>query len=358
HATPLFDYRLKRVERHHLADGRWRTVVTIERRGDGRLPVEIGDGDTIYARATGEPAEERVEFVTAARPGRLVLDPRGRTHDYNLLNNREPRVLVGRGAWTFRLDDPTRETARRDRLVRAWLPVAWSNSFGGFTIGLRERTNYLGSYDRGLLVAALATGPGATNRFDFYGRWGNPIGHPEPRTETSMSAWSAEGRAGAKLSMDRSLRQHLDFGADPHVGFDALWMATTELGYLDRGLWDDAGTVAAADPYETFTDPLLRRRGALFLRPDFYYHAPGNANLRAFRRDLGGRWAVSVNGELTRSLGRRDHGFLREASLMGFADAGVVDTLAVPATKPGRGSTFLYEGGLGLVTSHQLGDLD
>src|SRR5205807_1013822 len=244
HATPLFDYRLKRVERHHLADGRWRTVVTIERRGHGRLPVEIGDGDTIYARATGQPAEERVEFVTAARPGRLVLDPRGRTHDYNLLNNREPRVLVGRGAWTVRLDDPTRETARRDRLVRAWLPVAWSNSFGGFTIGLRERTNYLGSYDRGLLVAALATGPGATNRFDFYGRWGNPIGHPEPRTETSVSAWSAEGRAGAKLSMDRSLRQHLDFGADPHVGFDALWMATTELGYIDRGLWDDAGAAA------------------------------------------------------------------------------------------------------------------
>src|SRR5205823_1377985 len=135
HATPLFDYRLERVERHHLADGRWRTVVTIERRGHGRLPVEIGDGDTIYARATGQ------------------------------------------------------------------------------------------------LVAALATGPGATNRFDFYGRWGNPIGHPEPRTETSVSAWSAEGRAGAKLSMDRSLRQHLDFGADPHVGFDAVWMATTELGY-------------------------------------------------------------------------------------------------------------------------------
>src|SRR5205085_7303754 len=97
---------------------------------------------------------------------------------------------------------------------------------------------------------------------------------------------------------------------------------------------------------------------ALPIWPDFYYHAPGNANLRAFRRDLGGRWAVSVNGELTRSLGRRDHGFLREASLMGFADAGLVDTLAVPATKPGRESTFLYEGGLGLVTRHQLRDLD
>src|ERR1700751_4519669 len=116
------------------------------------MSVEIGDADTIYARATGEPAEERVEFVTTARPGRLMLDPRGRAHDYDLLNNREPRFLVGRGAWTVRLDDPTRETARRDRLVGAWMPVAWSNSFGGFTVGLRERSNYMGRYDRGLLV--------------------------------------------------------------------------------------------------------------------------------------------------------------------------------------------------------------
>src|SRR4029077_4581406 len=311
------------------------------------------------------------------------------------------------------------------------------NSFGGFTVGLRERSNYLGRYDRGLLVTELATGGGATNRFGFYGRWGDPIGHPTPRTETSVSAWAAEGRAGVQLSVDRSLREHLDYGADPHAGCDAVWMATTELGYVDRALWDDAGSVeagpwwattahrgatviharvgargggvyanpgrgivsptrydfegfgrftgeasvrtpfwarttlglrlfagaytgasepvrqrripvAGADPYETFTDPLLRSRGALFLRPDFYYHAPGNANLRAFQRDLGGRWAVSVNGEVTRSLGQRDHGFVREASLMGFADAGLVDTLAVPATKPGRGSTFLYDGGLGI----------
>src|SRR5881392_2007108 len=56
HATPLIDYRLRRVERHRLADGRWRTVVTVERKGDGRMPVEIGERDAIYARATGEPA--------------------------------------------------------------------------------------------------------------------------------------------------------------------------------------------------------------------------------------------------------------------------------------------------------------
>src|SRR5712692_9301066 len=144
HGTPLIDYRLSAVERRRLADGRWRTTVTIERLGDGWMPVEIGDRDTIYARATGQLEVERVEFTSARKPGRLMLDPRLVTHDFDMLNNRERRAIVGRGAWEVRVDDPTRETARRDRLVSAWLPVAWSNDFGGVTLGVRQRTNYLG----------------------------------------------------------------------------------------------------------------------------------------------------------------------------------------------------------------------
>ncbi len=448
HATPLFDYRLARVARRRLPDGRWRTEVTIERKGDGRMPVEIGDHDTIYARATGEPALERVEFITARKPGRLMLDPRGRTHDYDMLNNRERRPFVGRGAVSLRLDDPTRETARRDRLVSAWLPVAWSNDVGGVTLALRNRRNYLGRYDRGLMLASVATEGSATDRFGVYGRWSNPIGHLMPRTETSVAAWRVEGRIGIALSIDRALRPHLGFGVDPHAGFDALWMATTNVSYMDRRLWDDGGTVeagpwvsttvnrggalvrarlgargglaywnpgrgfssaqrydvagfgrftaeasvrapfllgtslgvrlfggaytaqtvpllqrripvAGADPYEAFTDPLLRSRGALFVRPGFYYHAPGNGNLRGFRSDLGGRWALTANVELTRSVwgGRRDRGILRDVALTGFVDGGLVDTLAVSSTTPGRAYTPLFDGGVGLVTRHQLRDL-
>ena len=447
HATPLVDYRLRRVERHRLADGRWRTVVTIDRRGDGRMPVEIGERDTIYARATGEPVTERIEFTTARKPGRLVLDPRGRTHDYDMLNNREKRPFVGRAAVDLRLDDPTRETARRDRLVSAWLPVAWSNDFGGVTLGVRNRTNYLARYERSLLVASVGTAGGeGRDHVGFYGRWANPIRHLVPRTETSLAAWYVEGRAGVALSVDRALREHLGFGADPHAGFDAIWMATTNLAYLDRRLWEDAGTIeagpwvsttvqrgsalvrarlgargglayskpgpgygsssrydvegfgrftgeasvrapfavgtslgvrlfggayagqsvplpqrripiAGADPYETFTNPLLRSAGALFVRPGFHYHAPGNGNLRGFRSDLGGRWALTVNAELSRSVWRRDHGILRDVAFTGFADGGLVDTLAVPATTPGRWYTPLYDGGLGLVTRHQIRDL-
>ncbi|PYO69300.1 MAG: hypothetical protein DMD69_03205 [Gemmatimonadetes bacterium] len=443
HGTPLIDYSLKRVKRTRQADGRWLTAVTIERKGDGWMPVEIGDrrGDTIYARATGQPATEVVEFTTAGRPGRLMLDPRVRTHDYNMLNNRERGGLTGRGAWTLRIDNPFQETVRRDGGVRGLLPVVWSNDFGGVTVGLRERANYLGRYDRGLVLGTVATRPGASQALGVYGRWSNPVGGLTPRTTTSLAGWLTEGRAGAAIRADRSLRQHLGFGADLHVGFDAMWMATTDLGYLDRRLWDDAGTIeagpwvattarrgaavlrarlggrsgvvyfnpgrgavsrnrydfeafgrftgeasvrtpllgarvfvgaylgqsdpvrqrqisfAGADPYETFTNPLLRSRGALLVRPDFHYQAPGGANLRGFRPDLGGRWAVGVNLEITPWVLRRDQGILGGLGLEAFVDAGVVDTLMIRSSSPGRAYTTLYDLGVGLVTQHYLKEL-
>jgi hypothetical protein len=42
---------------------------------------------------------------------------------------------------------------------------------------------------------------------------------------------------------------------------------------------------------------------------------------------------------------------------MGFADGGLVDTLAVPSATSGRRYTPLYDGGVGLVTRHQIRDL-
>ncbi|MGH7672226.1 MAG: M1 family aminopeptidase, partial [Gemmatimonadales bacterium] len=433
HGTPLIDYRLKRAQRRRMADGRWLTAVTIERLGDGWMPVEIGDEDTIYARATGQPEIERVELVTRRRPGRLTLDPRLRAHDWNALNNSERR----RRAW--RLDDPTRETARRDRLVSAVLPVAWFNDYGGATLALRARENYLGRFEKNLVLVSLGLDAGATHRFGAYVRSGNAVSRLMPRTEWSGAAWSVEGRTGAAFRADRSLRRHPSFGADLHVGGDAVWMATTDLGYVDRRLWDDAGTIeagpwistalrrgntlwrgrlgarvgvvyrfpgvgiasahrydvepftratgdvsvrtplwlestlgvrlfggayladnppprqrriplAGADPYESFTNPLLRSRGALLVRPEFQYHAPGNANLRGFRPGVGGRWAVAVNIEATKAL-------WRQVALEGFVDLGVVDPLAVPSSPPGRWYTTVYDGGVGIIARQRLRDL-
>src|SRR5207244_1257020 len=170
-----------------------------------------------YARATGQPEVERVEFASAREPGRLMLDPRGRAHDYDMLNNRERRPGVGRGAWEFRIDDPTRETARRDRLVRAWMPVGWYNDAGGVTLGLRERSNYLGAYDRGLLFGTVATRPAATGRFGGYLRFADPIGHLTLRTQPRVQAWVLEGRAAAVARWGLGARGGLVY-SNPGIG--------------------------------------------------------------------------------------------------------------------------------------------
>src|SRR3989441_3486163 len=149
HGTPLIDYSLTKVKRHRMADGRWRTTVTIDRLGAGWMPVELGDDKGIYARSTGEPLRERVEFVTDHKPGRLVLDPRQRSHDWNALNNYETRGLFGR-SWknVTRIDNPTRNPTRRDGWVTSLLPLAWYNDYGGWTASLRKRTNYLGRFQK------------------------------------------------------------------------------------------------------------------------------------------------------------------------------------------------------------------
>ncbi len=448
HGTVLIDYRLRSVARKQLPDGRWRTTVTIERRGDGWMPVEIADPDTIYARATGQPQVERIEFTTARRPGRLMLDPRGRTHDWNMLNNRESRFVTGGAAWEWRLDNPTREMVRRDRLVSAWMPTIWSNDFGGVTVGLRQRSNYFGTYNRSVLLGSVATAGDATDRLGVYFRISDPLslGQPAPRLRRTLAAWAVEGRAGVAVDLDRSLRRHLSFGSDPHVGFDALWMATSNQQYLDDQLWDNGGTieagpsvtttiergatvfhatagghggvaywnpgrglessksydlagfarltgeasvrapawlgtrvglrlfggaylsgsdplkqrrimVAGADPYQTFTNPFVRSEGALFVRPGVYYHSPGGAGLRAFRPDLGGRWAVALNAEISRSIVRRERGAVRDVALEAFVDFGLVDSVAT--TPNGSDATYadLHDSGIGVVTRHQVGDL-
>ena len=452
HGTPLIDYELKSVDRTRLADGRWLTAVTIDRKGDGWMPMEIADADTIYARSSGQPEEERVTFVTSRKPKRLVLDPRLRSHDWNALNNHEPRGLwplkSRRGSGTTRFDNPTKNPTRRDGIVTSLLPLVWFNDYGGVTGAVQGRSNYLGRFDKNLSQLSYGFDPDATHRWGIYARFGNPVSHAMPRTDASVAGWYVEGRAGIALHGDRSLRQHQDFGPDPHAGFDAIWMAVSDLGYVDRRLWDDAGTIEAgpwfgtthtsrngreiwkthaslnfgvvyrnpgagvqsstrydiegffrptieasmrkpfigrttlgariyggfylaqnppplqrrvmvsgADPYETFTNPLLRSQGALFVRPDFHYHAPGNANLRGFRPDLGGKSAIALNLEITKSLRNRESGLLAGFALEAFTDAGIVDTMAVPSAD-GHNYTPLYDGGVGVVTRHRINELE
>jgi hypothetical protein len=90
HGTPLYDYGIGRVKRDRQMDGSWRTRVEVVRHEEGRLPVEvavIAGSDTVVKRVDGLAAKEWVEVTTAAKPSAIRLDPRVRTHDWNMLNN-------------------------------------------------------------------------------------------------------------------------------------------------------------------------------------------------------------------------------------------------------------------------------
>ena len=73
---------------------------------------------------------------------------------------------------------------------------------------------------------------------------------------------------------------------------------------------------------------------------------------------MAGRWAVALNVEGTKRLLARPSGPLREVALLGFADFGVVDSMAIPSSPAGRAATTLYDGGVGVTTRQQVGDLE
>jgi len=300
HGVPMFDYRLKRVRRWHLPDGRWRTAVTIERLGDGWMPVEIGDGHMVYARATGQPAVERVEFVSASRPGRLRLDPRERTHDWNYLNNYEPRLFEGRAATKFILDDPTRVVARRDSLVEGLRPTFWYNDAGGLVVGLHSRQNYDDQFERGTGALVRETRGGATDPWGFEFSLANPVWLRHPRTVTTLSAWDVEGRAGAAVRWDKSLAAHpFQFTSTPHAGLDLEWMSTTDLTYVNRKMWDDAGTVEAG-PW--FADVVRHGatvwKGSASVRGGLVYREPGPGVIADQRYDVNGYARITAEASV------------------------------------------------------------
>src|SRR5204862_6275823 len=132
--------------------------------------------------------------------------------------------------------------SRRDRRVTGVLPLAWSNDYAGTTLALRSRSNYLGRFEKNVLVYSYGLDRDATHREGIYVRWGNPVSHPIARTEAWVSGWSVEGRAGVARHADRSLRQHPTFGADQHAGVDALWVAVSDTGDVDGRRGENAGT--------------------------------------------------------------------------------------------------------------------
>jgi len=188
-------------------------------------------------------------------------------------------------------------------------------------------------------------------------------------TPTSAVRFRVEGRVGVAYRRDRDLLSSATYDTQTFGRWTASGTLRRPIGGFRLGVRAFGGLyvggtpipqraipVNGADPYEMLENPFVRTRGALAVGSDVFYHSPGNLNLRGYAPTLGGRWGVGLNLEVERDLVRRPKGVLRRASLVGFWDAALVDTLAV-ASSSGNAFKGLTDGGPGLRVWFHLGDV-
>ncbi len=257
HATEMYDYAVGRVKADRQADGTagWTTRVEVLRKSDGRIPVEvavIAQQDTGWARVEGMAEREWVEVPTRSEPRLVVLDPRVRAHDWNMLNNRKkiggflPRLFGSTQGVDHYFHPYFSTRSRRDRLTTGWQPTLWYNDAGGVTLGVRSQSDYLGRFEQNQALLSVATGWGADDdisEVDFFLRARNPVLLRAPNASQTFDGFKIEGRYGLRATFDWSRREHLTFGPTWRRGVRLTWVAIDDTRYLDPGLYDDAGTV-------------------------------------------------------------------------------------------------------------------
>jgi len=106
--------------------------------------------------------------------------------------------------------------------------------------------------------------------------------------------------------------------------------------------------LAGADPYETFTNPFLRSRGALFAG-DAHYQASGGGDLRGFSPELSARWLAGANVEVgRRRVDRPTRRLFNRVTVVAFADGALLDPRVLGRAAAG-------DAGIGLRASHRIG---
>jgi hypothetical protein len=259
HATELYDYGIGKVKvvkpPGSGAGEQWKTRVEILRKAPGRIPVEVAvvaEGDTGVVRTEGLAEREWVEVSTSTRPKTVLLDPGVRAHDWNMLNNR--KRVGGILSNLFRAPPGTdlyfhpyfSTRSRRDRRTLGLQPTVWYNDAGGVTLGLRSREDYLGRFEQNQGLVSVATGWGVddgTQDVDFFFRVKNPVLLRAANTSQTLDAFWMEGRYGLRASLEWARREHLTFGPTWRRGLSLTWVGTDDFRYLDRGFYDEVGTV-------------------------------------------------------------------------------------------------------------------
>jgi hypothetical protein len=269
HSTELYDYavgevktgrtegmeRAEKAEKADRAERGWVSRVEVVRKADGRIPVEvavIAERDTALVRTEGLAEREWVAVETRSKPKLVILDPRGLTHDWNMLNNRH---RLGVSLSTVTAYPPGTEVyfhpyfstrSRRDRMTVGLHPTVWYNDAGGVTLGIRARDDYLGRFEQGVALLTRSTGWGmddGVEHVDFLLRARNPVSLRSPSASQTLDLFRIEGRYGILAKAERSRRDHLSYGPTRFQSMSLQWVHPDDFRYLDGGYYDDAGTI-------------------------------------------------------------------------------------------------------------------
>ena len=263
HGTDLYDYAVGRVKARRIAamrDGTpgWATRIEVKRKAPGQIPVDvavIADADTGVVRTDGLATREWVEVETKTRPREVIVDPRVRTHDWNMLNNRRPlrfslaRLFVPLPGTDVYLHRYFSTRSRRDRLTMGIQPTVWYNDAGGVTLGVRVRDDYFGRFEQNVSWISQSTGWGSdvgVTDPDFFVRLKNPTYLRAPNLSETFDVFNVEGRYGASLKIERTFREHLTFGPTWTTGLGLRWVHPDDFRYLDPGFYENVGTVELA----------------------------------------------------------------------------------------------------------------
>ena len=153
------------------------------------------------------------------------------------------------------------------------------------------------------------------------------------------------GRATLQFTASRSLGKGFLLGARLYAG----WAGAKNDLLRQRRIF-----LAGADPYERMYSPFLRSRGALLMRPDFYYHQPGGGNMRGYDPRLAATKAITANVQLERNLLARPRAALfQRVALTAFGDLGWADGDAAVGTA--HDMAFLGDAGVGIEADHRIG---
>jgi Peptidase family M1 domain len=264
HSTELVDYAIGKVKTTRagrpsggqtMGPPDWTTRIEVLRKAEGRIPVEvavIGESDTAVVRTEGLAEREWVTVATRSKPKWVLLDPRVRSHDWNMLNNRKrlglpmPSTLIPQPGTDFYIHPYFSTRSRRDRLTVGVQPTVWYNDAGGVTLGVRSRDDYLGRFEQNQALVSVSTGWGVDNDVhdvDFFLRARNPTFLRASNLSETFDAFNIEGRYGASASLERVRKPHIGSGTTYSQSVTLQWVAPDDFRYLDRGLYENVGTI-------------------------------------------------------------------------------------------------------------------